>query len=116
VWVRRAKTWALIHLAEAVGFRAGHLSGRSFGKGTARKHNCLLSKLFQGAEEMAQQLRALTALAREQSLVPSTHVRQLVTVYNPSSRGSNTLSWPLRVPNILAMNRHRYRHNTLLYI
>lgn len=81
VWVGTAETWALIHLAKALGLE---LVTYPFGKGTARKHNCLLDKLFQGAKEMAQQLGALTALTGE-NWIPSIHVRQLTTACNPSA-------------------------------
>lgn len=39
------------------------------------------------AGETAQWLLALTALAEDRSLVPSTHVRQPTTAWNHSSRG-----------------------------
>lgn len=37
---------------------------------------------------MLQWLRAIAALAKDPSLVPSTHIRQPPTAYNSSSRGS----------------------------
>lgn len=40
-----------------------------------------------GDGEMAQWLRILTALAEDQSAVPSLQVSGLVTAYNSSSRG-----------------------------
>jgi hypothetical protein len=39
---------------------------------------------------MTQQLRACTAVAEDLSSVLKTHIRQLTTVYNSSSRGSDT--------------------------
>jgi hypothetical protein len=42
-----------------------------------------------GVEEMAQWLRALTALPEDLSSVPSAHVECLTTAYNYSSRKSN---------------------------
>jgi hypothetical protein len=41
---------------------------------------------------MGQWLRALAALTEEQSIVP---IWRLTTTFNSSSRGSNSLFWPL---------------------
>lgn len=51
-----------------------------------------------GAEETNQELRALAGPTEDQILVPHTSISQLTTARNSSSRASNTLSWPLRVP------------------
>jgi hypothetical protein len=44
-------------------------------------------------EEMTQQSAAV--LSEDQTLLPTTHVRQLITNYNYASRGSETLSYLL---------------------
>ena len=41
----------------------------------------LLKEMNCGAEELAQQLTAYTALPEDQSSVPSTHVKWLTTAY-----------------------------------
>lgn len=51
-----------------------------------------------GAEEISQELRALAGPTEDQIPVPDTYICQLTTAGNPSSRASDTLSWPLRVP------------------
>jgi hypothetical protein len=38
-----------------------------------------------GTGEMAQQLRALVALSKDQNSVPSTHFRKFITICNSSS-------------------------------
>jgi hypothetical protein len=48
------------------------------------------------AEEMAQQVRALTAFAEDPGSIPSTYMLILV---NSSSRGSSALTWPLQAPD-----------------
>lgn len=42
---------------------------------------------------MAWQLRTITVQAKGPSLVSRTHVQQLKTIYNFSSRGYETLCW-----------------------
>lgn len=42
-----------------------------------------------GAGEMAQWLKVCTDLAEDRGSVPSTHIRQLKTAYDFSSRGSD---------------------------
>ena len=54
---------------------------------------------FLRAREMAQQLRALAALAGDPSSVPSTHSGQLTITCNSSSRGSDILIRPPQEPN-----------------
>lgn len=44
--------------------------------------------------DMDEGLRGLVALAEEQNWVPRTHVKQLTTAHNSSSRESNTHFWP----------------------
>lgn len=46
---------------------------------------------------MAQGLRTLAALQTDLGSIPSTHM-VAQTICNPSSRGLDTLLWPLRVP------------------
>ena len=50
-----------------------------------------------GGGRTTQQLRALEALAEDQSFVPSTHMGQLTTTRNSSFRGSDIL-WPPPAP------------------
>jgi hypothetical protein len=45
------------------------------------KMEMLLKEISCGAEELAQQLIAYTALPEDQSSVPSTHVKWLTTAY-----------------------------------
>ena len=58
------------------------------------------------AGEMAQQLRAFTALAEDLSSIPSIQVRWLKTTCNSSSRGSDALFWPLWSLRVLAPTPH----------
>lgn len=46
-----------------------------------------------GAVDMAQRLRILPVLPENSSSNPSTHTRQLTTVWNSRTKGSNTLFW-----------------------
>lgn len=51
-----------------------------------------------GAGEMAQQFRALDALAEDLSSDPNTYVRWLTNTDNSSLKGSSPLFWPFWVP------------------
>lgn len=44
--------------------------------------------------KMAHQLRALTSLAEDHGWVLSAHIKQLITIYNSSSRESDALCPP----------------------
>ena len=46
-----------------------------------------------GPGEMAQQLKVLAAFLEDVSSVLSTHMGQLTTAYNLTTRESNTLFW-----------------------
>ena len=48
-----------------------------------------------GLEKKAQWLRAHVVLAKDLSLVPNTHIRQLTATCKSSSKRSNALFWPL---------------------
>lgn len=48
-----------------------------------------------GTGDLAQPLRAHTALSEDLSLIPSTHIRQFTII---SSRGSFALLWSAQVP------------------
>lgn len=56
---------------------------------------------------MAQQLS--TALAEYLSWVPSTHIGQLITTCNSSSKGSDTLFWLTFLYTHIHMT-HTYKH------
>jgi hypothetical protein len=45
---------------------------------------------------MAQQLRVFSVLVDD--LGSDTHIKQLMTTCNSSSRGPNTTFWPLQIP------------------
>lgn len=47
---------------------------------------------------MAQDLNVITALAEDWGAVSSTHIQWVTTPYIFSSRGSDTLYWPLWTP------------------
>lgn len=51
-------------------------------------------QITQGAGEMTRQLRALAALAEDQSSVLSSYNWILTIAYNSSSRSSDALFWP----------------------
>lgn len=55
--------------------------------------------------EMALGLKAYTVFAEDQSLIPSTYIEQLTTVYNFSPRGIQFL-WALRAPTLIPIHRH----------
>lgn len=57
---------------------------------------------------MAQQLRSHTSSAEDPGSVLSTHIGQLTTAYNSSSRGPNTLLWPLCAPALMGTYSHIY--------
>ena len=68
---------------------------------------------------MAQWLRALSELLEDLRLVAST-IKQLVTACNTSSRGSNTLFWPLQVGTVhvwytCMLAKHPYTQNKNKY-
>lgn len=58
----------------------------------------LTIRKLQGAGEMAQQLKAHTALSEDQSFVLHTHVGQLKIVCNYRFWRSDTIFWPLWEP------------------
>jgi hypothetical protein len=60
---------------------------------------------------MAQQLRAIIALAEDASLVLSTHVRQLTAACKFSSRRSSALSWPPGTTVLICIDPFMYTHN-----
>lgn len=49
----------------------------------------ILKRTHSSSKMAKQQLRALTALAKDSSLVPSTHVKRLKIAYNSRSNGSD---------------------------
>ena len=49
------------------------------------------------AEEIAQWLGALAALAEDLSSIPSTHIGQFTTTWNSGTRGSDALFWAPQV-------------------
>lgn len=60
---------------------------------------------------MARQLRALTALADDSTLVPSTHIRQLTITCNFSSKGFDALFWtPQNLHSCAHTCTQRYRY------
>jgi hypothetical protein len=71
------------------------------------------------AGEMAQWLRALTALKEHQKLVPRNHIRELTTPCISSSRGSDSLFLPLQAPECVVhtnTNRRTHTHYICVYI
>lgn len=58
---------------------------------------------------LVQQSRVHTALAEDHSLVSSTHVWQLINVYDSSYRQANAHFWPLRSLNS-CVQTHTYKH------
>ena len=68
-----------------------------------------LKSTVTGLERGARWLGAHTALAEDLSLVPSLHVRLLVTTCNSSFRGSDTPYWPSQVLHI-HIQACMYRH------
>jgi hypothetical protein len=57
---------------------------------------------------MAQWLGMLAAVPEDVSLLPNTHIRQLTTVCNFSSRGPDTPFCPLRTPTFTQTERHTH--------
>lgn len=64
--------------------------------------------------QMPQWLRAHVVLGEDPTLIPSSHMT-LTTVHISSSRGSNTLFWPLAAPYIDEVPRHKC-NQTFKYI
>ena len=65
--------------------------------------------VYVGARKMAQWLRVLAALPQGRVEFPAP-TRWLTTAYNSSSRGSNTLSWPLRATDMHTVHIHACKH------
>jgi hypothetical protein len=60
---------------------------------------------------VAWQLRVHVAFAGDPGVVPSTHIRQLTTIINSTSRSSDALFWPPRAPaHMWYTNSHRNTH------
>jgi hypothetical protein len=70
------QNWTRDHLCYV---QENHLS--AFCLHPEMKMEMLLKEISCGAEELAQQLIAYTALPEDQSSVPSTHVKWLTTAY-----------------------------------
>lgn len=65
-------------------------------------------KLKRGAGKVAQQVKVLADLLEDLSSVPNTHIRQLTTVC--SSRGPDTVFWPLLAPTSTCVHSHTNMH------
>jgi hypothetical protein len=68
------------------------------------------------SKEAAWWFSVYSALTGDQSLVSRTHVRQLTTACNSSSRGARTLSQPPQVAMLPCTYPHRYIMYTELKI
>jgi hypothetical protein len=60
--------------------------------------------------EMAHQSRAPIILVEDLNLILGSHVSQLTTAYNSSSRGSNAFFWTLKAPTLTYDYTHPYIH------
>ena len=73
---------------------------------------CCLKLVTFGAGEIAEWVGILAVLSGTLHILPSTHIRQLTTTYNSSSRGSSTLIGPL--PGIhVCTCAHTYTHTQI---
>jgi hypothetical protein len=68
----------------------------------------------QRLREMAQQLRALSALAENLSLIPSNYIGQPVTTFNSSSRGPDAPFWNSQGPALTQMHILTYNHTHMV--
>lgn len=59
---------------------------------------------------VAQFLGALAVLPEDPNLVPVTPIKLLTTVYNSSSRGANTLFWPMQALHSCGICAHVHTH------
>jgi hypothetical protein len=64
-----------------------------------------------GAAKTAQWLRALAALPKDLNPGPSTHIRQITTACNSSSKVSDTIFSHPQVPSHIYSHRHTYTGN-----
>jgi hypothetical protein len=64
---------------------------------------------------MVERLRLCTALAEDLSMLPSTHIRQLTSASNPSSRGSASLLASESPSTHMCICPHRYTHKHITF-